>query len=419
MTIQDALNTYPDVPRSVILKIECLRRGVKLTPAALAVLREHDDLVFKAFHLFSYDNTRTLTESDKVPHDFLLKDDTIIQIRYNDDSPFSLDSHNGSFYLCENGAHIEEISFRKVPKYYSQQFEDGTTYSSIVQAVTNCLLFLTVNKYCEMWKDNNQCLFCDFNATTVEQIKSGEKVVVHKSSEMVRKVLEEAMKEGAFHHLLITGGTVLTQVHSLNEIGYYCGFLEPMKEQLLQLGTQGHLQMNAREKEDIKRLKETGIGCLHMNMEVWDERLFKWICPGKELVVGYHEWIRRMIEAVDVFGRGNILCNFVTGVEMAKPHGFKDVKSALNSTLGGFDFLMKNGVLPRMDTWAIEGNSALAGQLPPPLEFYVRLEQGYFELRHKHNMPHFWSACQTCVHHDASPDWEYWYGEKEAAPSLT
>ena len=49
-----------------------------------------------------------------------------------------------------------------------------------------------------------------------------------------RNTLEEAMKEGAFHHLLITGGTVLTQLHNLNEIGYYCGFLEPMKEQLLQ-----------------------------------------------------------------------------------------------------------------------------------------------------------------------------------------
>ena len=147
-------------------------------------------------------------------------------------------------------------------------------------------------------------------------------------------------------------------------------------------------------------------------MEVWDEKLFKWICPGKDKHIGYDEWIRRTIRAVDFWGRGRVHPNFVLGVEMAKPHGFDDVSSALKSTLGGWDFLMSHGVLPRYNLWTLEAGSAFENHPAPPLEFFVEAQKGYAELRWKHRFdPPFPSTMyNNCYSLNSLQDFEYYHG---------
>jgi len=168
--------------------------------------------------------------------------------------------------------------------------------------------------------------------------------------------------------------------------------------------------VGARPKADIERLHTTGIPALHHNMEVWDEGLWPIICPGKSRVVGREEWVRRMIDSAEVFGKGHILSNFVSGVEMSKPYGFKTVKEAVKSTLSGFDYLMAHGVLPRMDMWCVEEGSGLAGQPPAPLEYYIELEKGYLDLRLKHGYPFpFVGYCRGCTSVDALSEWDYYF----------
>ena len=44
--------------------------------------------------------------------------------------------------------------------------------------------------------------------------------------------------------------------------------------------------------------------------------------------VGWDNWVRWMCEAVEVFGNGSVQPSFVSGVEMARPHGFESVAEA-------------------------------------------------------------------------------------------
>ncbi len=162
--------------------------------------------------------------------------------------------------------------------------------------------------------------------------------------------------------------------------------------------------------EDIKKIHETGVGGIQPNLEVWDRELFKIMCPGKDKFIGYDEWIKRTIDAVDIFGVGRVCPNFVTGIEMAKPWGFADVSAAVKSTLGGFDFLMGHGVLPRLNMWIIEPNSALKGQQPAPLEYYMEIGKGYLELRQKHNMPTPFGFCRGCYRIDTTYDFDCFHG---------
>lgn len=409
MKLDTAFQAFPDVHPSLLIKTEALRSGVRFSPAAQEEFRHRGDIVFKAYHLFSYDRTGVTTLQDKIPADFFLPDGTIVQTRVNDTSALVIDKRDGQLWLCEGQEPLRQVTFRQPPDFWGRNLPDGTPMGSLVQPI-NCTLFVTINKYCEIWKDSYQCLFCDFSAQTVEQRKRGEEVVVHKDPAKIAQVMEAASQDPRHHHLIISGGTILTSVFGMKELDYYCDRLSHLTPYLKKYYP-AHFQVGAREVAEFRRLRDVGVGAVHCNLEVWDERLFRWLCPGKEKYVGRQTWIERMAQGVEVFGRGNMLCNFVTGIEMASPYGFKTVTEAVKSTLSGFEYLMQRDILPRMDMWTVEPNSGLAGQEPPPLEYYVEIQRGYLELHHKYGMPLHWGGCRGAGRNDVSFDWEHWHGK--------
>lgn len=117
----------------------------------------------------------------------------------------------------------------------------------------------------------------------------------------------------------------------------------------------------------------------HPNFEVWDEYLFKMYCPGKERYVGRDEWHKRILDSTEVFGARNVIPNFVAGVEMAEPFGFKTVDEAIESTTEGLRFFMSHGITPRFTTWCPEPTTPLGKTNPDgaPLEYHIRLLQAY------------------------------------------
>jgi len=52
-----------------------------------------------------------------------------------------------------------------------------------------------------------------------------------------------------------------------------------------------------------------------------------------------------MLKAVDIFKVGNVSPNFVVGMEMASPEGFKDVDKAIASSAEGVNYTMSEGVV--------------------------------------------------------------------------
>jgi hypothetical protein len=128
----------------------------------------------------------------------------------------------------------------------------------------------------------------------------------------------------------------------------------------------------------------------HANMEVWDRHLFEWINPGKNHRIGYDEWVKRMLDSVDVLGEGNVRPNFVGGIEMAQPDGFDSVDDAVASTTAGLEVMMSHGVSPRFNQWRREPKSNLVKehrQPAIPTEFYVRLMGNRYELWKKYGLP--------------------------------
>lgn len=414
MPIEETYRKFSDVHPNIVLKTDVLRQGINISKAASKNFEQRDDLLWKGFHLFSYDYQKTKLYREKTPLLMRLEDGMPIHVRTNILSPYQLDLVDQEFVIreSESGEIIaRKIWFERKPRWYDMRTEDGIQMPAIAQGTCQ-MIFVTMNKYCELWKTNDQCLFCNINATLKDQKKGGEDLVARLDPNTIAEVVKTAVEVDAHYHILfISGGTICGTYQGQTELEFYITRLNALREKL-QVWIPTAVQIAAYDDDGWKRLHETGVGSIQPNMEVWDKDLFKWICPGKEKFVGYDEWIKRTIKAVDFWGRGRVNPNFVLGIEFAKPHGFEDVPSAVKSTSEGWDFLMSHGVLPRFNLWTRETGSAFADQSAPPLEYFIEAQKAYTELRWKHGFdpPFPGGKHRHSYHLNCLQDFEYYHG---------
>lgn len=391
---------YPNVPMEVILKDDLLRLGLGFTDTALEACK---GCCVKSYRLFTYDKAKyadlSKGEPFKVPEAIKLFGGqyhlrkTIVQTRLNPDSPYKVDVVGGQVVLRENEVDLANVFLPPAPKYYSKTFDNGTNYSEVAAWVTG-MAFATVYRVCQYWGAKEECMFCDINKN-VSQAKDYHKLFLPKAYrpvEQVVKVMEEVFlkeEEQGFDErpisFMVTGGSIFSPVNGKYEDDFYLEYVERIREKIGNRWV-GCIQTGPRDKKTYKRYREAGVTAHCAQLEVWDRNLFKVICPGKEERVGWDAWVKGLLDAVDVFGEGNVTPGFVAGVEMCQPYGFKDVDSAIKSMTEGFEFLMSHGVSCRYNLWNISPWSALAGNVPPPLEYYVRLDQAWYRTALKYNL---------------------------------
>ena len=405
---------FPDVHPNIVLKTDILRLGMDMSHVAMESFRKRDDLLWKGFHLFSYAYQDPTIYSEKVPYIMFLEDGAPLQMRTNAEAPYLLDLQDGEYVIKRNGEIIaKNIFFERKPRWYDMRTEkEGVLMGAIAQGQCRSL-FVTMNKYCEMWNTGDQCLFCDINATLKAQKGGGEDLVARIDPKTIAEVIQTAIHVDNHYAicLYISGGTILKKYRGQTELEFYCTRLNAIREKL-GAWIPTTVQVAAYDDEGWRRIHDTGVPSIQPNIEVWDKDLFKWICPGKEKFIGYDEWIKRTIRAVDFWGPGQVNPNFVPGLEMARPFGFKTVSEAVKSTSKGWDFLMKHGVLPRFNLWTRSSGSAFADQPAPPLEYFIEIQKAYTELRWQYHFDPPFPACKTrdswtinCLW-----DFEYYHG---------
>lgn len=386
--IHDYYKQFPDVHPHIILKAELNRQGQNFTPEAREAFKNRDDMCWRGYHLFSYDMQKTVYYTDHIPATFNLQDGTSIYTRTNLESPYAVHYQDGRFCIVEKGEVIaDNLRFPPKPKWYDMKLDDGTPMPAIVNAFSGVLMFVTLNKYCEFWNTNNECLFCDINAQMRGQVDSKQEAVVARKEPGVLTTVIKTIRslEPQYWCFYITGGTILSKYRGQTELEFNISRLNAIREGCGGVWLPAVFQIAAQDDQGWKALRETGVPTVQPNFEVWGKELFEWICPGKAKFIGWDNWIKRTLRAVDFWGERMVNPSFVLGVEMAQPHGFKNVKSAVDNFAQGMDFLMDHGVLPRYSYWTIEPKSGLAGNQIPPLEFFIEAEKAYTEIRWKHN----------------------------------
>jgi hypothetical protein len=212
---------------------------------------------------------------------------------------------------------------------------------------------------CQYFGKEEECQFCDINRNFRQQRALGRPYFAVKPLPRLLEALDRVVASGAqAKAYTLTGGSVTTDIEGLDEASFYIRYAEAIEGRFAGRWI-GKMVVQALPKEDVRRIRASGIRIYHPNYEVWDARLFEWLCPGKSRYIGRDRWMARILDAAEIMGPERVIPNFVAGIEMARPHGFATEEEAWDSTGEGLEHFMSRGVVPRFTTWCPEPLSTL------------------------------------------------------------
>ena len=332
----------------LLLKASLLTEGLRASPESL---RGVGTLYKEQNHgLFGWDFENHV--SAKYPDDFLLPDGTVVQFRLNSRSPYDVESVDGKLAVYRDDRELAEASWIRRPEYYGKKTSRGNDMVKIGQVGGKDNMFFCYQNYCSHFAMNKQCAFCNLVSTS----STYDSVIRRKDLDEIGEVADAAWKEGVVRHVDITGGCSSPKV----EVKVVSGLLESILRHTGFATIPGVLLPSPAKGEAIDRYHEAGIAALGYSMEIWDEKYYKAICPGKAESTSHDEFLESIRKAVKVFGEGNVFVMFVMGLEPKETflEGIREL-SALGANFAPY-------------IWAPNPGSKLWGHRAPFAEWYVK-----------------------------------------------
>lgn len=402
MYLQSFVKDYADLPPEAILKTDLLRVGVHFTPAALEVSSKFKP---KSYFIFSFDRVeqKELSAMQKraTPEEIALTGGpwdlqrTIVSVRLNPQSRYVVDvapsnTQPTELALFDGKEELARVSLPNMPSYYEKKLVSGKPVIDIAPTIEwGYLVYLTAFRLCQYWGDKEECQFCDINENYRQQKREGRSYTGIKSLDEVVEAMAiiDETDDSVSKAYTVTGGAVLTDLQGQNEAEFYAQYATAIEARFPKRWI-AKAVVQALPIDQVKTLKNAGYQIYHPNYEVWDENLYDKLCPGKARFVGREEWMKRIVDSAEIFGPEHVIPNFVAGIEMAAPYGYKDADEAVASTNRGLDYFMSKGIIPRFTVWCLEPNTALSkhNENPPSLDYYLKLLRAYRATHSKYNL---------------------------------
>lgn len=391
----DIVKKYPTVSPYIITQLDVQRRGVIYTDAAL-------DKVDTGIH-------QVEPYGDRVaPMSLLLRDGTSIVTHFsfstaektlNSREPYIVDVVDEKTVLVDEEQVIDEVIYWEKPKFYDKKTSFGTPMHEVVNARPQ-RFSLDVNKYCHFWdKPGGGCKYCGIGANGAKYKGCANEQV---NSEEIKEVMQEIVKEkGRFTGVVLTGGSILSGEELCDdELQAYINAMQAVGTAFKTKKFPSQINSTALNERQLTRLyEETGLTSYTTDLEVFNEEIFKWVCPGKAEHISYTEWKNRLYKAVEIFGKGQVNTGIVSGVELATPYGFKTEEEALRANFETAEELASHGVGLKHDVWNVVPGSIFFRQSTPSLDYYVRLTKGFYEIMRKYDISTEMDNYRKCSMH--------------------
>jgi hypothetical protein len=385
--------SFPDLPVPVLLKLDLLRLGVRLV----------QDVGTRHYHHHDESGQKPVDARAHLQGSIQLPEGPHVFIAHNPSSPYVLQRLGGEMWLnTDNGRDgrlhplctvKEGPAFGWATRRTSTGTPMGTVFSpSLGGACGPIASFLL--RHCEFAAHDEECRFCSW-------------VRMGKSTEMRPNVVEmrETLKaihdeQGSVGYLAFSGGSLFNRT---KEADAFLTYMSAVRETGVPLPTTV-AAIQALDRADSLRLEQAGFDYACYSMEVWNERAWQAVLPGKTRSVGRQRWMECLEEAVDVFGPGRVLCNFVAGVETAVAGAFNSPEAAAESTVRGFRWCYEHGIYPKYAVWIGGGGARFGDRAPAPLAYYARLLTERQRMFSEYALPVPATDCGQCLTQSCEAD---------------
>lgn len=397
LDLNDVIAKHPDIPRLIIIKADVQRRGVFYTEQAISVLDPRYHSV-TGTHIFGARDGKI----ENRPESLLLRDGSSIITTPTplDQSPYIVDLLDGKPFLFEGKEPVEPVDYWPAPVFYSKTSRSGVPMKNIVSARPQRLNIFPY-RYCTFWNNGNGCAFCDI-VSQLKKSKDELQIPAKLDPVEVGEVIGEALREpGRYSTVFLTSGSIVNGKQPFDdEVDYYISILKEVGKNFRTPKFPSQLIGTAFTKSQLERLySQTGLMSYTSDIEVLDENIFNKLCPGKAEWIGYKEWKKRLVDAVDIFGPGRVNTGLVAGIELTSPHGFKTEEEALERTLYEAEDLASKGVSTVYIVWSPRPDTPLGNQNNASLDYYVQLARGLHQLRIKYKLPIDHDSYRNCGNH--------------------
>jgi len=288
-----------------------------------------------------------------IPDELILSENnkqSIVKTYYNPKSPFVLTTHSNNLVIYDKKRKLYwsiKIKPLKLPKFYRQKYQ-GLYLNEFVSIVGQDRISIVPFDGCEHWFTGRPCRFCGGNPARLgfnpqkPNLSQVSKIGNYTcwwnhNKEFVKKHIARGLQallkydkpKPHIHIMLMTGSLengfewkiifdilpIVKKYINLSKVDSYLILMPPQNFKL------------------IDKSKKAGFRNISYNLECFDKKRFKKVCPGKEKLYGYDKMIKALKYSVKVFGKGNVRTNFVLGSE------------SIDKTLNGVKTLAKQGIV--------------------------------------------------------------------------
>lgn len=301
-------NTYLHNPG--YLKIDLMLNGIRVDDGAVKILGLNQDYEYTGI-------TGGL--------DILLPHNTWVNVSFLEDfakkSPYELIQRDAKTFI-KMGDESVKVNIIPKPDFYKLKTTTGIHLSKI-GSMHGGYVAITPNTRCEFFNMNIECRYCagNFNA-------SGNKGALYTVEEVLETV-EAAHKEGKAEIVYLSIGFSQDPDGGIEFLKPY---IKAIKKHFNTL-----VAVEALPPKDNHFIDETyavGADSVLYNIEIFDEKLFKDICPGRDRLIGRDRYMNALKYAAKVFPNGTVATHLIVGLE------------PIESTIKGIDFLTGIGVIP-------------------------------------------------------------------------
>ena len=318
------------------IKIKILEEGVKFEPISLfsELIRKvkfKNKTIFKkpisdGKEVYDYSSRQEIIPSEILLDD--TKNESIVKCRYNPNSSIELKWKDDKLEIYQDNHKLElKVNLIKEYDVIQQKIDDDFFVGDYVDVVGIDRISLLLFEGCYNWICGKQCKFCDlhpkrvsekvcrptlnnlYKYDSIDKWWNSQKDLFFKNTNLA---LDKLLKNTNLKHkhLFIMAGNL-----SDCEIvwKYLLEFVENLTKQFDLQGFDTIANVCPHDSiESLKKLKKFGIKQVQYNLEIANKDLFTFTCPGK---INYEEFVSKLYEAVNIFGKGNVRSNFVLGLQ--------------------------------------------------------------------------------------------------------
>lgn len=332
------------------IKLSLLSKGVLLDKKTRFLIGKK-----YAENMYPYGNSNSgEVDLQTMPSEILLPNDVVVGVHLRSGTPWSISlKTDNSMTLSYNDKTITTVEFSPRPGFFDIKLKDGTLCQKTVVMYGLYSLSFFSRGWCYYNIINKPCKFCSMSQSRKNAGKSFIKAIL---PEIAKEAAEIAFKsEKRIKHVDYCAGA-----HKDNDLGIklQLELLKLVKKVSPKQIKHHLLTIPPDDLELFYELKKAGLDTIILNLEVFNKKLFKEICPAKDLCYGYDKYFQALQRAKNIFGFKNVYTGFVAGLE------------PIDSLIKGIKFVAEKGFTPALNVFHADPGTELENY-PIPDEDYL------------------------------------------------